>query len=83
MSAKFVPAVTTRSVSRQRGGARDPHTSSRRKCRTGTQAGDRHVHLNIETKIDPNHPENRHPEHSSQLCSICCIAENLPGRVHD
>jgi len=42
------------------------------------RSGDRHVHLNIETKIDPNHPTNRQTRStSSQLCSICCIARTL------
>ena len=46
------------------------------------RSGDRHVHLNIETKIDPNHPdESPDPEHFVAVVLDLLHRENFAGRV--
>jgi len=46
------------------------------------RSGDRHVHLNIETKIDPNHPdESPDPEHFVAAVLDLLHRENFADRV--
>jgi len=57
MSANIVPAVTTPLGFPTNARCRDPHTNSRRSVRTVRRLGIATVHLNIETRSIPNHPD--------------------------
>ena len=46
------------------------------------KSGDEHVRFNIETKIDPNHPdESPDPQRFVACCSICLQAQKFSDRV--
>jgi len=82
MSDKFVPAVTTRRFPDQLAvpGTRIPTLAE--VFELVRRSGDRHVHLNIETKIDPNHPdESPDPEHFVAVVLDLLHREDFADRV--